>query len=376
MAVPVLILGSGPIARRLGTMLADDGRFVPTLASRDPEAGGIRAAATEGLQTVTLSGPSLRDALAEGMAGQRAVILAEAEESAAEVAAAAAARGCHYLDLLESPAAAAGVAQAAGSAPPGLCFAPGSGLAPGYVTALAAAEIAAAGPGAELTVFVGVLPARPANRLGYSNIWGVEGLLAEYTEPCLGLVNGRLARLPPLAEREEIEIAGRRYEAFTTAGSLDALAEAQAGRLAGLVFKTLRYPGHLDYIQFLLDDLGLGQQLYRLRSLLLSALPQTEEDRVLIAIRSRAPGAALPRWVTRVLGAAPRPGGGWTSAISTATAAHAAAVLDLVIAGRAGAAGLIQPGMVPIARLRESRFFAYFDRVGDMAAAETEDGPQ
>ncbi|MDP4033632.1 MAG: hypothetical protein Q8P60_12410 [Pseudorhodobacter sp.] len=33
------------------------------------------------------------------------------------------------------------------------------------------------------------------------------------------------------------------------------------GRVAGLVFKTLRYPGHLDYMQFLLPDMGLGPRL-------------------------------------------------------------------------------------------------------------------
>src|SRR5690606_11241892 len=85
-------------------------------------------------------------------------------------------------------------------------------------------------------------------------------------------------------ELEELELAGERFEAFTTAGSLDGLMKHFAGRIARLDFKTLRYPGHLDYMQFLLDDLGLAARLDQLRSLLMNGLPTVEEDRVIISM--------------------------------------------------------------------------------------------
>lgn len=358
MAHPILILGSGVLSRRIADVLAANGRFCPTIADRDGD--GLHAAQIAGYRTRPIAGPSYREALSHAMAGQTAVIVADAADSAAEIATCAAAQGCHYLDVLESAVSAKAVGKAAVAAPGTLAFAPGCGLAPGYVTALASAELTTAGPRAEVTVFVGVLPAHPTNRLGYANIWGVSGLIDEYTQPCLCLRNGALDRIAPLSEREEVEIGGQRLEAFTTAGSLDALAARHAGDVRGLVFKTLRYPGHLDYIRFLLEDLGLSRQLYRLKSLLLSSLPQTDDDRLVIALRTVEPGC-LPRWSERTLRATLRPDGNRDSAISTATAAHVAAMLDLVLTGQPPLRGLIAPGAVPLARLRESPFFALVD---------------
>ena len=105
--------------------------------------------------------------------------------------------GCHYLDIFEDTGAAAQVAALAGGAGP-LCLAPGCGLAPGYVTALTAELLAGAGAQSETTVFVGVLPAKRENRLGYANIWGIDGLLDEYTNPCLVVEGGALAEVAPL----------------------------------------------------------------------------------------------------------------------------------------------------------------------------------
>lgn len=359
MVHPILILGCGVLSRRIADVLAADGRFCPTIADRDGD--GLHAAQIAGYHTRPIAGPSYREALLRAMTGQAAVIVSDAADSAPDIAACAATQGCHYLDVLESAISAKAVGKAVVAAPATVGFAPGCGLAPGYVTALASADLAAAGPQAEVTVFVGVLPAHPSNRLGYANIWGVSGLIDEYTQPCLCLRDWALDRIAPLSEREEVEIGGQRLEAFTTAGSLDALAAHHAGEVRGLVFKTLRYPGHLDYIRFLLEDLGLSRQLYRLKSLLLSSLPKSDDDRVVIALRTVEPGRPT-RWSERTLRATPRSDGRRDSAISTTTAAHVAAMLDLVLTGRPPLRGLIAPGAVPVARLRESPFFALLDR--------------
>lgn len=363
---PILILGSGSMSRRIADVLASDGRFHPTIADRDED--GLHRAGTAGYRTRPINGPSYREGLRAAMTGQTAVVVAEGADSVPDIVACAAAQGCHYLDVLENAVSEKAVETVAVNAPSALAFAPGCGLAPGYVTALASAELAAASPEAEVTVFVGVLPARPMNRLGYANIWGVSGLIDEYTQPCVCLRQGVLDQIAPLSEYEEVDVCGERLEAFTTAGSLDALAASHAGEVRRLVFKTLRYPGHLDYIQFLLQDLGLSRQLYRLKSLLLSSLPQTDDDLVMIALRTAEPGAP-PRWNQRSLHATVRPDGQRDSAIATATAAHVAATLDLVLTGQPPLRGLIMPGAVPVPRLRESRFFALLDQVKDTCRA-------
>lgn len=368
-AIPVLILGAGRMGQRIAAMLGQDARFAPLLTARDGEA--LALAARAGLRTASLAGAGFRDDLGGLLARVRAVIMTDADAPAAEVAALARRAGCHYLDILESAASGDAVAEVARGLPADspLCLAPGCGLAPGYVTALVAEALAKAGPEAEITVFVGVLPDQPTNRLGYANIWGFDGLIDEYTQPCNAIRGGALVALPALTEPETVTLGGTAYEAFTTAGSLDALARRHAGRVDGLVFKTLRYPGHLDYMQFLLQDMGLGQRLYQLRSLLTTALPHTEDDRVLIAMRTRPTATAPELWTAQVLHAETARDGRSLSAISTATAAHVCAMTDLICTGGLDCHGLVAPGDIGPALLRASPFFDLLHPVRPAAGA-------
>lgn len=357
-AFSVLILGAGRMAQRIAQMMRQDARFEAALGSRDGDA----LAATRGLVCLPPLVGDLRDALVGAMRGRRAVILADHTLPAVDIARVAIEVGCHYLDITESAVSSAGVGALGDDArKAGVCLAPGCGLAPGYVTALAAEALAAAGMQDEITVFVGVLPAKPENRLGYANIWGIEGLVGEYSSPCLALRGGQLAELPPLSEPETLYLNGKELEAFTTAFSLDALARAHEGRVGGLIFKTLRFPGHLDYICFLLDDLGLSKRLYQFRSLLATALPRSEDDRIIIAIRRRT--NATESWTARVLEAGIDGNGQQVSAISTATASHVCATLDLILGGDA-ARGFIAPGVLRPTALRKSAFFCHLDPVG------------
>ncbi|MDP2739609.1 MAG: saccharopine dehydrogenase C-terminal domain-containing protein [Pseudorhodobacter sp.] len=369
-AFPVLILGAGRMGQRIAAMLGQDARFAPLLTARDDEA--LALAARAGLRTASLAGAGFRDDLGRLMAREQAVIMTDTDAAGAEVAALARGAGCHYLDILESATSGEAVAEVAQGLPAAsrLCFAPGCGLAPGYVTALVAEALARAGPEAEITVFVGVLPDRPTNRLGYANIWGVDGLIDEYTQPCNAIRDGAQVTLPALTEAETVTLGGTLYEAFTTAGSLDALARRHAGRVRGLVFKTLRYPGHLDYMQFLLQDMGLAQRLYQLRNLLTTALPHSEDDRVLIAIRSRPAPESPEHWSEQVLHARADPDGRTFSAISTATAAHVCAMTDLICTGSLDRRGLIAPGDIGPALLRRSPFFDLLGQARPAAGAD------
>ncbi len=359
-AIPILVIGAGRMGQRISAMLGQDSRFTAVIASPDGDA--LALAARNGLATAAPSGAGFRDDLSRFLTNSRAVILTDASTSPVELARLAYENGNHYLDILENGTASNAVAELVRDLPQGhqLCFASGCGLAPGHVTGLAAEVLARVGPEAEVTVFVGVLPAHPTNRLGYANIWSIDGLIDEYTNPCLAIKGGELVALPPLAEAEVVALEGGTYEAFTTAGSLDALARQHTGRIGSLVFKTLRYPGHLDYMQFLLDDMGLAKRLYQLRSLLKTALPHTENDRVLIALRVRPTPDAAEIWTKQFLHAATVAGHCY-SAIGTATAAHVCAMTDLICTRMPMDGGLIAPGAIGPALLRASPFFDLLD---------------
>lgn len=356
----VLIYGTGRMAQVIARVLASDARFETMLVSPDPDGTGALAGAgadpPRGDRVPEHRTVASTDDMERLLSATDAVIMAgNVWARTADIARLARRWGCHYLDVTENPASAAVIAGIAEGAPQG--FAPGCGLAPGYVTALVAEHLRALGPEGRLTAHVGVLPAQRTNRLGYGDIWGVDGLLVEYTTPCQAIRGGRQATLPPLSELETVRVGGETLESFTTAGSLDALVARSQGQVAELVFKTLRYRGHLDYIRLLLDDLGLARNRPLLRSLLMNGLPVIEDDRIVIAL-DLSPGPGQPvRRLEQVLRATCDAAGGWHSAGLAATAAHVCAMADLLCHRRLARGGYLAQGSVPLALLRESRFF-------------------
>ncbi|MBW6507824.1 MAG: hypothetical protein K0B00_13925, partial [Rhodobacteraceae bacterium] len=80
-----------------------------------------------------------------------------------------------------------------------------------------------------------------------------------------------------------------------------------------------------------------------------------------------APGAP-EHWTRQELRAAPDEAGAPASASATATAAHACAMVDLICAGTLPHSGLIAPGDIGPAVLRQSRFFAVLDPARTAAA--------
>lgn len=358
--IPVLVVGAGRMGQRIASLLGQDGRFAALIAASDKDT--LAQAGQNGLATSMASGSQFRDDLNHLVKSSSAVILTDGSISSIDLAEIAYKNGSHYLDIIEKSGNSEGLEKLLYNLPAQshLCFAPGCGLAPGHVTGLAAEVLEHAGPLAEITVFVGVLPAKPTNRLGYANIWSIDGLIGEYSNKCLAIKGGDLIVLPPLTEKEQISVGGFSLEAFTTAGSIDGLAQQYAGRVDSLVFKTLRYPGHLNYIEFLLHDMGLTNRLYQLRNLLMTALPKTENDRVLIALRVRENPEANEQWTYQVLHAK-KVGDHYLSAIGAATASHVCAMTDLICTQRSQAIGFIGPGSIGPQLLRASPFFDHID---------------
>jgi len=350
-AQKIVVVGGGRAGTAILTRLAADPCFAPFVV--DVDYGRVSALRAAGIPGDEASGsdatalvPILRDAAC--------VVCAAPASVAPVVARAAIEAGCHYVDLCEgSPITPDSFGQ---GLKPGQCLAPGCGLAPGLVPALVDGMIRSGTRDADITAYVGVLPALKTNRLGYGNLWGLDGLMDEYTRPCLSLEAGEIVSRPPLRDVETVQIDGTAYEAFSTSGSLDDLVQRSAGQLAGLRFKTLRYPGHLDYILFLLDDLRLGDRLYMFRNLLMNGLAKIERDRVLIHIVDHNPEA--PRHLTRIFDAVEGGGHLVTSAVSEVSAAHVCAVVDILVRGLAPSGGVLHHEHLRLDLLRKSRHCA------------------
>lgn len=87
---------------------------------------------------------------------------------------------------------------------------------------------------------------------------------------------------PSLSDREKIVIHGTEYEADFTSGGAADLPTFLDGKMKELNYKTLRYPGHYDYIQTLKDSLGEDLTKNTLLQKMLETTPLHNQDKVLI----------------------------------------------------------------------------------------------
>ncbi|MBT3204973.1 MAG: hypothetical protein HOM14_01900 [Gammaproteobacteria bacterium] len=270
--------------------------------------------------------------------------------------------GCHYIDVSENTILLDKFKNEMLNATQS--FVPQCGLAPGYMTSYVSSQLKDITFDAEVQIYVGVLPKQKTNRLGYGNIWGIGGLMTEYTSQCKAITMGEEALIEPLTEYETLRIDGVNYEAFTTSGSIDELVDLHKGKLKKLVFKTLRYEGHLDYIQFLLDDLKLDERHKQFESLLLNGLPLMDRDQVIVGIVVNSSGnvskgqCLSEKSQFNFFPSTENKEGKSTSAISMISAAHVCCVIDMVCSSRAPHTGLLLHNEIELDMLEQSHFYA------------------
>lgn len=188
----------------------------------------------------------------------------------------------HYFDLTEDVMVAKAVQEISKHATK--AFIPQCGLAPGFI-GIAAHNLAADFTTIEtIKARVGALPVTPSNVLQYALTWSTDGLINEYGNPCLAIVNGRLVELQPLEGLESVVIDGTVYECFNTAGGLGTLTETYYGRVQNLTYKTIRYPNHCNIMRLLMNDLKLNDHRDILKTIIEAAIPRTLQDVVIIYV--------------------------------------------------------------------------------------------
>jgi lysine 6-dehydrogenase len=137
----------------------------------------------------------------------------------------------------------------------GITILPNCGLAPGLINILAVSGAKQFDELDSIHLRVGGLPQHPRPPLNYQIVFSVEGLLNEYVEPADVIRDGQLKRIDSMAELETIRFPEPfgELEAFTTSGGLSTLTQYFSGKVKNLDYKTIRYKGHCDRFQTLLD---------------------------------------------------------------------------------------------------------------------------
>lgn len=357
---PVLLLGAGKIGRMIARFLFDSGDYLVRVGDVD-ESALEKLKKRLDCETVIIDASNLQS-LTDAMSGCSIVISALSYRFNPTVAEAALQTGCSYFDLTEDVQTTHAVQRISEQARPGQIFMPQSGLAPGFVSIAAKHLTEWFDELDSVRMRVGALPQFPSNALKYNLTWSTDGLINEYCNPCEAIHEGRKIEVLPLEGLEHFSLDGVRYEAFNTSGGLGTLCESLAGQVRELNYKTIRYQGHRELMDFLLHDLRLSNRRELVHEILESAIPITYQDVVVVfcTVTGWRNGRLVQNSDARKIYPRTINGEIW-SAIQISTAAGVCAVVDLHCAGRLPDTGFVRQEQVAFTEFLDNRFGKYFE---------------
>ena len=354
----ILVVGAGKIGQVAADLLAATGDYAVTLADRDAAALAAATRHDTRVQTLQLDVSDAR-ALVAALDGRFAVLSAAPFHLTLPIAQAARDAGVHYLDLTEDVASTRSIRALADGARSALI--PQCGLAPGFIS-IVAADLASKFERLDtVRMRVGALPAYPSNALNYNLTWSTDGVINEYCEPCEAIVDGRRVEVAALEEREEFSLDGVLFEAFNTSGGLGTLCETLQGKVRTLNYRTIRYPGHAAIMKALLHDLRLKDRREVLKDILEQSVPSTTQDVVIVfvTVAGWREGRLVQETYARKIYSA-SVAGQVRSAIQITTASSLAAMLDLLAEGKLPQRGFVRQEDVALADFLGNRFGAVY----------------
>jgi saccharopine dehydrogenase-like NADP-dependent oxidoreductase len=347
----VALLGAGHIGQTIARLLHGSHDYRVTVF--DQNARALAKLEAEGIATRNVEG-SLTS-IAHDLHDQQIVVNALPYHLAISAARMAAEANCHYFDLTEDVAATKEIKKIAEGARG--AFMPQCGLAPGFIGIVANHLAQSFDTPHDVKMRVGALPEFPTNALKYNLTWSVDGLINEYCHPCEAIRDGEPIEALPLEGLEHFSLDGIEYEAFNTSGGLGTLCETLAGKVRNLDYKTVRYPGHRDLMQFLLRDLQLHSDQEQLKAIMRRSMPATMQDVVLVFVTvSGMKGGTLLQEVFARKIFAQRDGGAALSAIQITTAAGICAAVDLFRGEKLPPSGFIAQESVKLPDFLANRF--------------------
>ena len=349
----IVVVGAGHIGAAITALLAATGDYRITVTDRCADQLG-QVAASRNVEPKVLDVTDAA-ALTALLANKFAVVSAAPYHLTFLVAHAAKAAGAHYLDLTEDVASTRKVKALAKSS--GTAFIPQCGLAPGFISIVAADLASRFETLHDVRLRVGALPKYPSNALNYNLTWSTDGVINEYCEPCEAIVDGLPRQTRALEECEAFSLDGVAYEAFNTSGGLGTLCETLAGKVRNLNYRTIRYPGHAAIMKALLNDLRLRDRRDLLKDILENAVPATLQDVVIVFVTvSGLQGGHLVQetYANKIYARAVD--GQMVSAIQITTASSVCAVLDLLAAGALPTRGFVRQEDIALSAFLAGRF--------------------
>ena len=213
---------------------------------------------------------------------------------------------------------------------------PQCGLAPGAINICASGMMEEFDSVNEVLMRVGALPRFTTNEMSYYLSWSTNGLINEYCNEADAIYEGKAVKLMPLEGAEKLVIEGESFEAFNTSGGCATMCETYADKVENLTYKTIRYPGHLNHMKFLFNDLHLKKNKDVLEKLFDKEVPRTKNDVIIFFVKviGLIDGVLQEKTYLRKIY-----GNEKLSAIQITTASGVCSVLKLFLDGRLNSKG-------------------------------------
>lgn len=318
----ITVLGIGKVGTLVATLLQETGF----------EVCGVDLAAKKGLPfPFKAMDVGQIDTLAQELRQMDAVVSCMPYHLNKDIARVAHEAGIHYFDLTEDVSTTKTIIEMSKNA--SAVMAPQCGLAPGFIGIVGASLADKFQHIRHIRLRVGALPQHPTGLLGYAFNWSPEGVVNEYLNDCEVLENGEKKTISALEWLETIVINGIQLEAFTTSGGLGTMCDTFMGRAENIDYKTIRYPGHAKFMNFVFHELLMREDRQRIGKILVNAKPPVNDDVVFIHASVEGVKDSLTRdeyvrafYPIELVGQMRR-------AISWTTAASACAVIEMVSNG-------------------------------------------
>ena len=195
--------------------------------------------------------------------------------------------GCHYANLTEYVQETKDVIEISKDADK--AFVLQTGLAPGFINVLAHRLYEefqrdyGTNQADSMTMKVGAISKNAPSPHYYAFTWSPVGVATEYLKDAEIVRNYKKIRVPALSGRERIVIDGDEYEDNFTSGGAADFPDAFSDKIKDLDYKTLRYPGHYEWVKNTLSTLGHAEdKIKALQDIMLDNIPSVEDDVVVV----------------------------------------------------------------------------------------------
>jgi saccharopine dehydrogenase-like NADP-dependent oxidoreductase len=197
--------------------------------------------------------------------------------------------GLHYVNLTEYVKETQEIMAMAADAETGFILQ--TGLAPGYVNNLGVHLVDSFMNKYEveklerLSMRVGALSQFCESPHYYGFTWSTIGVATEYIKESETVRNHEIVRISSLSEPEMIILNGKTYEADLTSGGAADLPEAFKDQIKNIDYKTIRYPGHFDWVKSWLKGINdKSNAIEKLEEYMLHNVPHVEDDVIVIYV--------------------------------------------------------------------------------------------